>query len=71
MPNEITDRKRLFKAALAVAEMTAEQFAEAEGVTSGHLSNVLNGKRESGSLTEKVDVFIAKHMAGHEALAAS
>lgn len=69
MPTQPTDRKRLFRAALAVAEMTAEQFAEGEGVTSGHLSNVLNGKRESGSLTDKVDAFVAKHMEGHTALA--
>jgi hypothetical protein len=62
-------RKALFKAALAVTEMTAEQFATDEGVTPEHLSYVLNGRRESRSLTEKIDAFIAKHMAGHSALA--
>lgn len=69
MPIETTDRKRLFKAALAVAEMTVEQWAASRGVTGGHVSNVLAEKRVSDSLTVQIDDFIAEHMAGHKALA--
>lgn len=69
MPNQKTSRKALFRAAVAVAGLTQEQWAESEGVTGGHLSNVLAGKRESRELLDKVDAFIAKHMAGHKALA--
>lgn len=69
MPRAKTSRKALFRASLAIAGLTAEQWAEREGVTAGHLSQVLSAKRESQTLTEKLDAFIAKHMAGHAALA--
>jgi hypothetical protein len=69
MPRPQITRKARFQAALALAGMTAEQWAENEGVTGGHLSNVLNEKRESGSLTEKVDAFIAKHLPEMSAVA--
>jgi hypothetical protein len=58
MPNAAMTRKAQFRAALALAGRTMEEWAESEGVTGGHLSNVLAGKRESGSLTDKVDAFI-------------
>jgi hypothetical protein len=69
MPRAKTGRKALFRAALALAGTTAERWAEGEGVTSGHLSHVLAGKRESATLTEKIDAFIAKHMGKQGALA--
>lgn len=69
MPKSKPSRKALFRAALAIAGVTAKQWAESEGITGGWLSMVLNGREESITLTEKIDAFIAKHMAGHVALA--
>jgi hypothetical protein len=66
MPRAKAGRKALFRAALAIAETTAERWAASEGVTSGHLSHVLSGKRESIALTEKIDAFIRKHMGKQE-----
>lgn len=51
-------RKARFKAALALAEQTAQEWCEREGITYPHLVLVLNGDRESQRLTEKVDAFI-------------
>ena len=68
MPTAKTTRKALFKAALAIAGQTQEQWAESAGVTGGHLSNVLGEKRESGDLTEKIDRFIREHLSKHTAL---
>lgn len=56
-----TPRKR-FRAALALAGITQGDFAKRCGVTSGHLSWVLSGFRESASLMEKVEAFIAQHL---------
>lgn len=55
-------RKAAFKAALALAETTVEAWAKTSGVTSGHLYQVLDGRRESATLTEKVDEFIAEQL---------
>jgi hypothetical protein len=64
-----TSRKQLFRAALAIAGLTAGEWAEQVGITPQWLSIVLNGKDESITLTEKIDAFIVTHMAGHKALA--
>ena len=69
MPKAKTTRKQLFRAALAVAGLTAEQWAVREGTTSGHLSMLLAEKRKNERITGRVDAFIKKHMAGHSALA--
>lgn len=61
MPRAKSNRKALFRASLVLAGMTAEQWAKQEGVTPGHLSQVLSEKRESRSLTEKIDAFVEKH----------
>lgn len=53
------DRKRKFKAALALAGITAQQWAEKEGITRQHLNSTLNNESESKPLTEKIDAFIA------------
>lgn len=55
-----SSRKAAFRAALALAEKTQAQWAEEHGVTAFHLSVVLNGERESASLTAKMDEFIAE-----------
>jgi hypothetical protein len=55
-------RKARFRAALALAGLTARQWADREGITAGHLSQVLDGKRESAALCGKVDAFTAKYL---------
>lgn len=52
-------RKARFKAALALAGITQTEWAAQHGVTAGHLGNTLRG-RESKSLEEKIDAFIAE-----------
>lgn len=52
-------RRKRFKGALALAGLTMGQWAEQEGVTYGHLYQVLSGKRESMSLLARVDAFSA------------
>lgn len=55
-------RKALFRAAIALSGITAKAWASDQGITPAHLYAVLNGDRESNSLTQKVDAFIAKHL---------
>lgn len=55
-------RKAQFRAALALAGKTAETWAEENGITAGHLSQVLAGKRESRALMEKVEAFTRRYM---------
>jgi hypothetical protein len=63
MPKTANNRKARFRAALALAGMTAEEWAEQQDVTPGHLSQVLAGKRESQTLIEKIEAFTKKHVA--------
>lgn len=62
MPKQRTSRKQLFRAALAIANLTAREWAELEGTSDSYLSLVLNGKRVSPSLNPKIDQFIRKHV---------
>lgn len=62
MPKTESSRKARFLAALALAEMTMTEWATSEGVTLGHLSQVLDGKRESLTLMEKVDRFTRERL---------
>lgn len=55
-------RKARFRAALALSGKTAETWAEENGITPSHLSQVLSGKRESRTLMEKVEAFTRKHI---------
>jgi hypothetical protein len=64
MPKMPNPRKSRFRAALALAGLTATEWAEANDVTQAHLSQVLDGKRESRSLMEKVEAFTEKHLSG-------
>lgn len=54
-------RKR-FRGALGLAGLTQGDFAQRCGVTSGHLSQVLSGDRDSASLMQKIEAFIAQHL---------
>lgn len=62
IPTAKPSRKQLFRAALAIAGMTGKRWADEHGVTRVHLWYVLEGDRESASLTEAVDAFIAQHL---------
>lgn len=53
------NRKRKFKAALALVGLTQQQWAVKESVTRQHLNATLNDESESKPLTEKIDAFIA------------
>lgn len=58
----VPSRKARFKAALALAEQTAQSWCEREGIGYPHLVLVLNGDRESQRLLEKVDAFIEQYL---------
>jgi hypothetical protein len=58
------DRKARFKAALALAKIGVEEWAKEAGITRQHLNATLNDKRQSGTLIEKVDAFIAEVESG-------
>jgi hypothetical protein len=64
-----TSRKQLFRAALALADLTAGEWAEREGTSESYLSLVLNEKRESEALTSKIDAFTHKQLEKHLQLA--
>ena len=62
LPPDDDMRNRRFRAALALADLTQEQFATQAGVTSSHLFRVLTGERDSQTLLDKVDAFIAEYL---------
>lgn len=64
MTKPANSRKARFRAALNLAGMTAEQWAQQQEITPGHLSRVLHAKRESPPLIEKIDEFIRTHLKG-------
>lgn len=47
--------------------MTAKEWCEHEGYSANHLYLYLRGDRESMTLTEKMDAFIAEHLTAHAA----
>lgn len=59
---EAVERKRQFRKALALAEMTAAQWAGANKIGPTYLSRLLAGKSVSQPTCDKIDAFIAKHM---------
>ena len=70
VPHRPPSRQQLFRAALAIAGITGTQWAEEQGVTRQHVWQVLAGVRESKTLTEAVDAFIAKHTISRSVTAA-
>lgn len=58
----MAQRRKEFRAALALAELTQTAWAASHEITPEHVSLVLSGKRESKRLIEKVDAFIAEHL---------
>lgn len=59
---ESVERRKRFRAALALAGMDAQDFAEMVAVTPAHVSMVLSGKRESEVLCAKIDAFADKYL---------
>ena len=55
------NRKAALKAAWAYAGQTMENWCAEQGITPGHLYQVLGGKRESARLVAVIDEYIAKH----------
>lgn len=79
MPSAAEQRKakerryREFRAALALAGMTGDQFAAQQGVSTGHLWQVARGERENGGtkvLEGEMQKFIAKHLISRTVTAA-
>lgn len=70
MPTQKEIRNRQFRAALALAGMTGEQFAKKQGVSWGHLWQVARGDRESKPLEAEIEKFIQKHLISTSALVA-
>lgn len=57
-------RKARFRAAVALARITAREWCEEQGISQSHLYQVLRGTRTSPPLTKKIDTFIAKQLGG-------
>lgn len=70
MPTPTDTRKRQFRAALALAGMTSEQFAKKLGVSNGHLCAVARGDRESPPMEAEIDKLIKKYLVSTNALVA-
>lgn len=65
-----TTRKQLFRAALALADLTMAEWAEREGITPSYLSQVVLEHLSSDRLNAKIDAFIAEQFSKHAALVA-
>jgi hypothetical protein len=63
-------RNREFRAALALAGLTGQQFADRHQVSFGHLWQVVRGDRDSLTLETEIDAFIAKHLISRTQLVA-
>ncbi len=64
MAKQTLDRKTGFRVALALKGLTAQDWARQNGITPGHLSQVLSTDRASVKLTEKIDAFISSSVSG-------
>jgi hypothetical protein len=62
MATKTDTRKARFRAALALTGKTQEQWAAEAGVTAGHLTHVLAGRRESKVLLDKIEAFTKRHV---------
>jgi hypothetical protein len=69
MTNTNIIRKKQFKAALALAGMTAKEWAAVQGVTTKHVDEVVLGKRTSERLNTEIDAFIARPKAPRKSAA--
>lgn len=70
MDTQTYGRKKAFKAALALAGVTAKDWAAQRNVTPVHLHYVLNAARVSAPLNAEIDAFIEAHRRQEPARAA-
>lgn len=56
MPPEI--RRKAFRAALALDGMTQEEWAQRDGISGGHLTHCLFGRRKSKVLFDRIDKYV-------------
>lgn len=62
LPEEGMSRKARFRAAIALARITAKEWCGEQGFTEGHLYQVLRGDRRSEDTLRRVDAFIDKQL---------
>lgn len=62
IPRALRDRKTRFYQALVAADLSMSAWAAKQGLTPGHVSQVLSGKRPGFALDAKITAFIAKHL---------
>lgn len=55
-------RKARFRAALAMAGLTASAWASQEKVTESYLSMILNGQRTNPDVEQKIAAFTERHL---------
>ncbi len=60
--DEIRERQRQFRAALAMAERSVKSVCQELGVTENHLYLVMRGDRESRRIDAAVDALIAEYL---------
>ena len=58
---EVAERRRRFRAALALTGRSAREFAKELGVHESHLHQVLSRRREGVRVNEAIDQLIATH----------
>lgn len=62
MPNKASERKKQFKAALALAGLKQKDWLEQQGVSDTHLNAVFKGERDSNRLDQAIDALIQKYI---------
>lgn len=60
LSRESAERKARFRAALALARLTADQWAKAEKTDPAYLSRVLSGKVASQPMLDRIDAFTTR-----------
>lgn len=60
LPREAAERKARFRAALAIARLTAGEWAKAEKTDPAYLSRILSGKAVSQPMLDRIDAFTTR-----------
>jgi hypothetical protein len=60
-------RKARFRAALALAGMTVRDWCQQQGYSEPHVYLFLAGRRDSQTLTDKMEAFIDQYLSQHAA----
>lgn len=62
LANADAARKARFRAALALAGLTASAWADREEITESYLSMILSGQRTNEGVERKIATFTEKHL---------